>query len=295
MNTSLYFIVNPFSGAGVVPRLERGIKHMCGEQKVDYEIAFTQAPLHATELARQAVAQGYSRIIAVGGDGTINEVARGLIHAPAALGIIPKGSGNGLARHVGIPLKPELALKNLFRSEPLPIDTFEINGRLSLNVSGIGFDGFVAAQFASRKKRGLSGYTQLVLKGYQAFDEFEVAITSDGEQRQCKAFVIAIANSSQYGNNARIAPSASVCDGKFNIVILRKIPLYRLDLVPAFFGGKIRHSKWWDSFEAREVRLTLPSPVAYHVDGEAAGTAHEFTISINASSLNMLIPPGTQC
>lgn len=291
----LFFIVNRFSGKGVVPRLERGIASICGAQCVRHEIAYTAAPQHATTLARDAIAQGFRKIIAVGGDGTINEVARAVIHTPAALGIIPKGSGNGLARHLGIPLKIEAALQYLFQSDTIAIDTFHINGRLSLNVSGIGFDGFVAAKFAERKKRGLAGYVQLVIKGYRAFREFEVTIDAEGPSVRRKAFVIAIANSSQYGNNARIAPAASLCDGRLNMVVLRKFPLYRLDLIPAFFRGGMGTSRWWESREIVNTELRLPAPVSYHVDGEAAGVADKFIIQLQPASLNVLVPRGMKC
>lgn len=289
-DNALYFIVNRFAGGGVVARLERGIRSLCGKHRVPYEISFTAAPRHATELAAQAVEAGFRKIIAVGGDGTINEVAQALVHTSASMGIIPKGSGNGLARHLGIPMKIESALNYLFHSETVGIDTFELNGRLSLNVSGIGFDSFIATRFAGRSRRGLAGYAQLVLQGYGDFEEFDVAISSGGRTLAHKAFVVAIANASQYGNNARIAPGASVCDQQLNIVLLRKFPVYRLDIIASFFNGKIDRSEWAETLLVQDAVIEVPNRLAYHVDGEPAGMDDRFTVKLNPVSLNVLVP-----
>jgi diacylglycerol kinase family enzyme len=182
------------------------------------------------------------------------------------------------------------ALNSLFTSRIVPMDTFRLNGRLSLNVSGIGFDGYVAELFGLEKQRGFQGYTKLVLNEFMNFQEFEAEIIADGRTVVKNAFVIAIANSSQYGNNAKIAPGASVCDGLLNISVLKKFPPYRLDFIYSFFSGTIEESGYCEILQVSEASIRLRSPMAYHIDGEPAGKADHFTIALIPASLNMLVP-----
>ena len=288
----VFFIINKFSGAGYRPALEAGIARACASHGTTCEMAFTEGPGHATALALAAAAQGFGSIIAVGGDGTVNEVAQGLLHTDARMGIIPKGSGNGLARHLGIPVNINLALKCLFTSQVITMDTFRLNGRLSVNVSGIGFDGYIARRFGGDKQRGLQGYTKLVLHEFMQFPEFEAVITLEGKQLIRSAFVIAIANSSQYGNNARIAPAASICDEVLNVSVLKKIPPYRLDFIYSFFSGTIDQSAYCDTFRIRDAVIELREPMDFHIDGEYAGKSDRFTIEMQPASLRMLAPCG---
>jgi len=286
----VFFIISKFSGRGYQPALQDSILKASRQTRVDYEIAFTERPGHATTLAQQAVAEGFDRVVAVGGDGTVNEVAQGLLFSRAKMGIIPKGSGNGLARHLHIPVNIHQALKCLFTSKTITIDTFRVNGRLSVNVSGIGFDGHIANLFGLDKKRGLQGYAKLVLHEFMHFPEFEAVITAGGHEMQRKAFVVAIANSSQYGNNARIAPTASVCDEILDLSILKKIPAYRLDFLYSFFSGTIDRTAYCETFRIRDAVIKLASPMAFHIDGEFAGKADRFTIEMQPASLNLLAP-----
>jgi YegS/Rv2252/BmrU family lipid kinase len=289
-NKQVFFIVNKFSGTGFKPELENMFADACKANTFEYELEYTQGPGHATQLAREAVRAGFEKIVAVGGDGTVNEVAQGVIHQPAAMGIIPKGSGNGLARHLGIPVKVHHALQCLFRSKTIDIDTFSINGKLSLNVSGIGFDGYIADLFGTDKRRGFQGYTRLVLNEFSRFQEFDADVIAGDAHTRAKAFVIAVANSSQYGNNARIAPAASVCDQLLDISILKKFPAYRLDFIYSFFSGTIDKSSYCETLQVRDATIKLAKPMSYHVDGEPAGKADTFTIALEAASLKMLAP-----
>ncbi|HEX8038666.1 MAG TPA: diacylglycerol kinase family protein, partial [Chryseosolibacter sp.] len=247
-------------------------------------------PGHATTLAAQAAAEGFKKVVAVGGDGTVNEVAQALLHSPVAMGIVPKGSGNGLARHLRIPLNITSALRCLFTSEAIAMDTLRINGKLSLNVSGIGFDGYIANLFGGDNQRGLRGYTRLMLREFRRFREFEAHLRMGEGNVDTSAFVIAIANSSQYGNNARIAPAASVRDALFNVSILKKIPPYRLDFIYQLFSGTIDQSAYCRVIATREATVTLPAPMYFHADGEPCGKADRFLIEMVPASLHMLSP-----
>lgn len=285
------FIVNKYSGTGYLPEVEGRIIRACETEDFECTIEFTRDRGHATELALEAVQKSFSRVVAVGGDGTVNEVARGLINSSIPMGIIPKGSGNGLARHLGIPIKIVPALQSLFKSNVIAMDTFTVNGRLSLNVSGIGFDGHVANLFGKNVKRGLAGYVKVTVNEFFQFKEFDIELHMGGKTLQRKAFIMAVANSSQYGNNARIAPAASVTDGLLHISLLKKVPPYRLDFVYSFFAGKIDESRYCDIIEAKDFTITTKTPVAFHIDGEPSGHADRFEIRLQPACLKMLVPP----
>lgn len=284
------FIVNKHAGIGYQSKLERLIIDTCKRNNVIGAIEFTQGRGHAIELARGAKAMGYQQVIAVGGDGTSNEVAQGLLHGEIPMGIVPKGSGNGLARHLGIPLKTSEAISQVFKGKVLSMDVFKVNGKLSLNVSGIGFDGHITNLFGIKSTRGLLGYVMLTISEFLKFQEFRTEIITAANTSSRDAFIIAIANSSQYGNNATIAPSASVCDGLLNVNIMKKIPFYRFDFLYSFFAGKLDKSSFCEILKTPYVQFKTTHPVAYHVDGEPCGFHDNFVIELMPGALQILIP-----
>src|SRR5688572_10734727 len=172
---NVLFIVNKYAGTGYQPHVEGRILSACEKFDIECSIEFTAGRGHATELAKEGVAKKFHRVVAVGGDGTINEVSRGLLHTTTPMGIIPKGSGNGLGRHLGISMKIEQALEQALSGQVIAMDTFLINNHLSLNVSGIGFDGHIANLFSAGQKRGFWGYTRLVVREYLIYHEFEAS------------------------------------------------------------------------------------------------------------------------
>jgi diacylglycerol kinase (ATP) len=282
-------IVNKNTGAGYQPALGSTILDACKKNSVQSEIQFTEAPGHATDLARDGVGK-FDIVVAVGGDGTVNEVGLGLLHSATPMGIIPKGSGNGLARHLGIPAKIAGAVQCLLSGKTLLMDTFRINGIFSLNVSGIGFDGHIANLFGMDKTRGLRGYTKITLNEFKGFGEFDARISFGDTVLEKKAFVIAIANSSQYGNNARIAPAASVCDELLHVSILKKMPAFRLDFIYAFFAGTINQSAYCQIIEARDLTIELAEPMPFHIDGEGRGKSDRFVVEMVPASLCIIAP-----
>ena len=255
-------------------------------------IEYTQRRGHAISLANEASKNGFDYVVAVGGDGTINEVARGLLNSDTPMGILPRGSGNGLARHLGISVILTDAIDNLFHHKVMKIDTLSINDKLSLNVSGIGFDGHVANLFANKKIRGLVGYVRITVKEYFQFPEFEAEVSVDNQTVVRKSFIIAVANSSQYGNNIKIAPLASVRDGILHLTVMRKIPLYRLDHIFTFLKGSLTNSEMFEILEGKEVRIKTSQPVPYHIDGEPCGLNNSFNIQLRPASLSVLVPDG---
>lgn len=291
MASSALFIINKFSGGGYRPDLEGRIIETCRKAAVECRIEFTQKRGHATELAQWAVDQRMDIAFAVGGDGTVNEVAQGLVHTDVAMGILPKGSGNGLARHLRIPMAIRSAMKIITDHRILSIDTLTVNEKLSVNVSGIGFDGQVALLFAGKAKRGLAGYAKLVLEEFRRFKEFEAQVTVGENQHTTKAFIIALANSSQFGNNARVAPNASVQDQLLDISVVRKVPLiHALGFTQKMFTGKLHRSRFVTIHQHEQAKIQLNEPVAYHIDGEAMSPVSSFEVSVNPRSLKMLVP-----
>ncbi len=288
---NVLFIVNKFAGGRHHRDLDTRIARVCHRTGVAGAVAFTAHPGHATSLAMEARQSGHFQwIIAVGGDGTVNEVAQGLLHSDIPMGILPIGSGNGLARHLRIPVDPDAALARLFESSIVDIDAFHINGKLSLNVSGIGFDGHIAHLFGKNDKRGLAGYAGNVLREYSAFREFSAEIVTPWETRRLSAFVIAVANSSQYGNNARIAPLASVRDQRLHITIVRKIPLYRIDQAYQLFAGNAHRSPFCETMTTDRLSIHLDKPMASHVDGEPVTAHTSFDIALSPLCLRMVTP-----
>jgi diacylglycerol kinase (ATP) len=284
------FIINKFAGTGYPHALSDFIYQAGQNYHSEVTIQFTEGPGHATEIAQNAVKAGIGSVVAVGGDGTLNEVANGLSGSATPMGIIARGSGNGLARHLCIPLTVSGAIENFFTGKAIAMDTFTMNGKLSLNVSGIGFDGHIANLFGGKTKRGLTGYARLTLREFIRFPEFKSTITLGKEKIQRNAFVLAIANSSQYGNNACIAPTASVCDGILHLNILKKIPPYRFDFVYAFFNKTIDRSRFSEIKESTDILIETDHPVPYHVDGEPGGKHSVFDIKIKPAALHIIVP-----
>lgn len=292
MNESkkVFFIINRFSGTGYRESLEGAIIDECAALKYGCTIQHTQARGHATELARQAVTENYDMVFAVGGDGTVNEVAQGLIGSRVAMGILPKGSGNGLARHLGIPMKFQSALKLMTSTQVINMDTMSVNGKLSVNISGIGFDGHVASLFGRDGKRGLAGYTKLVLKEFLSYKELQAQVVVDGTPHDTSSFIIALANSSQFGNNARVAPLASVCDELIDVCFIKKIPFSRaIGFATKMFSGTLDKSSLVKIYKGKKITLVFPKAVAYHIDGEPQEPESRFDVHIDAR-LKMIVP-----
>lgn len=230
-------------------------------------------------------------VFAVGGDGTVHEVAKRLIGRTPALGILPIGSGNGFARHIGLPLDPAMTLDACRTARIVTIDTAEVNGMPFLGVMGIGFDAVVADRFASSNVRGLETYVKEGLRAFADFRAEEYEVSCGGTVKQEKAFVIAIANASQYGNNARIAPLASLQDGLLDVVIVHDITVLTAPLLLArLFQGTLHQANTVSSAQCAEVHIRRPSAGPAHLDGEPVSLPEELHVRIVPQSLRLLVP-----
>ena len=291
MDDKVFFVINKYSGKGRRTDLEGLIRTRCGQVGIQPTMEATQYAGHATELARQAAADGYLRVFAVGGDGTVNETANGLVRTPAAMGIIPTGSGNGLARHLGIPMATTKALALLAESRTVAMDALRINDQYSFNVSGVGFDGFVAGLFGQDGNRGLAGYVNIILREYPRFREFLVKGENVGLSLGASAFIVAFANSSQFGNGATIAPQASVCDGQLDLCLIRKPGwLQAIPFIVRMMTRSLDRSPLVKIVQTAACQINLEQPVAWHLDGEPCPPTDQFSVKLEPGCLSILAP-----
>ena len=275
---STVIIINPISG-GVSPRAARA-RAQLALAVVDAhgdpaEVLMTEAVGHARELARAAVRRGARLVMAWGGDGTISEVASALAFNEVPLGIIPAGSGNGLARELGVSSRPERAIADALQAVPRSIDLGELDGRLFVNIAGIGFDAHIASRFASATRRGFIGYAGITARALTSYVPQRYRVTTGGVETAHRAILVTIANSAQFGNNARIAPGARVDDGELDLVVMEeRSRLGTLCRMPRLFNGTVARVSGCTIRRIREATIEADDPMTYHVDGEpvAGGT-----------------------
>ena len=287
----ILFIVNPISGHRDKRRFREHVASVLGGENITYEIAFTERAGHATELAETAVGK-YDIVAAVGGDGTLNEVARGLVGTDTALAVIPCGSGNGLARCLHIPLNTDKALRLLTQGRIQRIDTGTVNGQLFLSVAGIGLDAQTAQDFAQDPRRGFITYAHYAVSNYLHPKPETVSITFDGrEPITCSPLLITFANSNQFGYNAVIAPHASLQDGLLDVCILSRPPLPIVpDIVAKLMDGRIDKSRYLKEIQAAHITVERPAAGVVNIDGEPVMMDANLDIRIAPSSLNVLVP-----
>ncbi len=248
---------------------------------------------HATELARTAAATGCAIVAAWGGDGTVNEVASGLAFSQSALAIVPAGSGNGLARELHLPVAPERALSTAFSSPVRTIDLGEVNDRIFVNVAGIGFDACVARAFNRRRTGGwgLPRYVGLALGEARHYEPQRYRASVNGASLDVRALVIAVANSAQYGNGARIAPLARIDDGVLDMVVIEAAEVWRLILrARRLFDGTVGSAPGVQTLRMTEATISCALPMEMHVDGEPLPPATDARIRIRPAALRVVAP-----
>jgi len=285
------FIINPKSGVDRVKALAAVIDQQLDKRRFESEIAYTQYAKHGTILAREAVARGVQIIAAVGGDGSVNDVIAGIRGTEATLAIIPKGSGNGLARSLGIPLEAEKAIRLINRGRKHSIDLGKAGEQLFVSNVGVGFDSLVAKKFAKSKRRGMMMYSWIVTKYLWKYKEWTWEIEVDGKKMKERAFILTVANAQQFGYNFKIAPLADLQDGLFDIVILKKYPkvLGALIALRAFRGSLLK-SRYVAYTRGREVTIRHAHLNMMQVDGDVHPCSTELKITMLPAALNVLVP-----
>lgn len=257
----------------------------------EHEIAACGSIDELDDVIRDAATRGMGAVFAVGGDGTIHEVAKRLIGTEVALGVIPTGSGNGFARHLGLPMNFRNAIRACCDLRSEIIDTATVNGMPFINMMGIGFDAWIADAFAAAGTRGLATYVRVAFRGFAKYAAEEYEVTVDGSATRHRAFVVAVANASQYGNNARIAPLASMQDGLLDVTLIEQAPLFRLPMIAAqLFAGNLHRAHGVSTMRGRSITIRRTSPGAAHLDGEPATLPDLLTIDVVPRSLRVIVP-----
>lgn len=285
-------IINPKSGTSSKDNIPALLAEAFASSDIDLFLTYTKRPGHAYELAREAAEAGYDRVIAVGGDGTVNEVARGLLNSNTALVIIPKGSGNGLARALDIPMGSSKAVDIATSDEVETIDCCLANGNPFFCTCGMGFDAEVSAAFAEAPFRGLLSYAKTAVEHYIRYKPSLYTIEIEGmEPIQSEAFVVAAANASQYGNNAHIAPKASLTDGKVDIVILRPFKVYELAQITfQLFLKKLEDNNHQLSYQTNRAVFIRHEAGIVHLDGEPMEMPERIEIEVVPSAIKVVHP-----
>jgi len=287
---NIAFIINPISGTQSKRRIPKLIDKLLDKEIWSADIVFTKHPGHATELARQYAALGFAAVVAVGGDGTVNEVANGVRDSKTALGIIPIGSGNGFARHLGLSLRIPSAIEMLNHAEPITCDYGLVNGQPFFVTCGSGFDAYISEEFRKAGKRGLKTYIEKVVKDFFTYEPSHYIIESDDHKMETDAFLVTVANCNQWGNAAQIAPKASIQDGKLDITIMSKFPLVAAPaLALRLFTKSLDSSFCVNTLTTKAVTLTRSEAGPFHLDGDPVDMGQEIDIRIVEDGLRVMV------
>jgi len=284
----ILFIVNPISGVKKKISIEDLVATHLDQDIYAYHIHFTTCRGDAIIQSKKAVANKFDIVVAVGGDGTINEVAQGLVNTKVALGVIPRGSGNGFANYFNIPHDPIKAIEVINQSRSNLIDTGTFNDKLFLSVAGLGFDAKVSAAFDVFGRRGLLSYMYISAREYFSFKANNYTIELNGRTIETKAFLLTAANSSQFGNNAFIAPNAKIDDGLLDFVIIKPSNFFSSLIISLrMFNGTLHKSKYCEIHQSNKIRIIHDDNVA-QIDGEPVTIPHQITITLHSKSLLMI-------
>lgn len=283
------FIINPISGIGKKNQLPDLIETYLDHNKYEYEIQLSEYRKHAKKIAIDSSKEGFDIVCAVGGDGSIHEVGTGLIGTNTALAIIPTGSGNGLARHLNIPLKVIDAILCINEGNFSLTDTITANEIPFIGFGGFGFDALIAKRFDSYHKRGFSSYIKLVVQEFFQYKPNRIKIEIDDQTIEDTFFLCSIANSSEIGNGFCLSPESEVNDGKIELCLLRPVPFIAAPkLVADFFMRKANKNKHLEILSFEKIKLHLENTIA-HFDGEPFEVAKELHIEVKPKSLNILV------
>ncbi len=292
MRRRILFIVNPRSGTSKQTVNEEVINKLFDHP--NWSIQLTKYAGHARDIATKAK-ENMDVIVAIGGDGTVNEIASAIIDSSVTLGIIPKGSGNGLSNFLGIPKSLSGAFEVIKTGKVIEIDTMSLNEHHFVNMAGIGFDAHIAHLFKDFGSRGFMSYSKLAAKEFGRYNGLKVKFNyREKTVIEQNAFVLSFANSSQYGNNAHIAPKAIINDGLADVCVIKKFPLiYAPIVLYRMFGKTLGGSNYYNSFKINEMQVSSQQAMPAHVDGEAVNIGKEAVLSVYSRNLRVLIPPNS--
>ena len=292
MKKKAVFVINLISGTSDKAAIPGLIDQYLDKTKFEYEIAITQYAGHASEIASKAKDDCVDVVVAVGGDGTVNEVARAIVHSNTALGIIPCGSGNGLARHLLLPLNVRKAIDVINRSEVRQLDYGIINGYHFFCTCGMGFDAFVSMKFAEAGKRGPITYVENVLREGLKYKPETYTIEDENSTLQYKAFLISCANASQYGNNAYIAPQASMSDGLMDVIIMEPFDVFEAPQISIeMFSKTLDKNSKIKTFRCKKLHIHRSKPGVIHYDGDPVMTGEDIDVELQEKGIKIVTNP----
>ena len=290
MKKKILFIINPISGVGRHKTVEKLIDEKLDKTIFDYELVYTKASKHAIELSKRAVDENFNIVVAVGGDGSVNEIGKSLIGTNSALAILPCGSGNGAARHLNIPTNLVKAMQIINQGNISAIDTFNINNETVINTAGIGYAAHIAHEFSKIKKRGFSNYIKIAFRDSMKYKSQNCEVEINGEIKKLNTFIIDIANGTQWGNNAVIAPHAKNDDGLLDLCIVNDFPFINFPVMATrLFTKSIHRSKFVEIIKVKELIIRQERDYA-HIDGEPVFIGQELKVKINPHSLKVVVP-----
>ncbi len=291
----LLFVVNPVSGFARRINFPALLAQYLDRSHIHDRVVRTSGPGHAFDLASAAVAEGYDGVVSIGGDGTVNEIGSALLGTTTSLGIIPVGSGNGLARHLGIPLRPALAVRLLTNGRFLTIDSGSLNGQPFFCTMGVGFDAEVGHAFATGPRRGFGQYLRVGWRTFRQYQPVQHRFEADGRHYEQDAFVMTVANASQYGNNAHIAPQADIADGWLDLCWLAPFPVWRAaDYVRRLFGDSLPEVPHYGTRRVRRLCIEAEPGLYYHLDGEPQRAEGPLHVRVYPQSLRVIVPFGSE-
>lgn len=293
MKKNIRFIVNPFSGVGRKQSLPALVKQKLDLQKYDYEIVYTERPGHAITLAKEAVDQAFYMVVAVGGDGSVNEVASALIGSKTILGILPGGSGNGFAMYLGLGRSIGKAVEYLNTGGVVLLDSATLNGRPFVNLAGIGFDGWIAYKAKKDRLRGIWVYLKHVMLESWRYEPMSYEITVDGERITETCLVVEVANGGMFGYNFTVLPDAKLDDGLLDVLLIKKAPKWKYLLNSwRFLFNRIEGTPILKTYRGKEITVRPALHTAGHVDGEGFEVEGEVVFSVVPRSLYVWVAEG---
>lgn len=295
MARQILFIVNPIAGGGrAVRRISRILPIILKNSDFEYEICFTTGKGHATRIAEKGVKEGFDVMVAVGGDGTVNETATALVGTDRSLGIIPSGSGDGIARGLNLSLMLRKAVDILFEAKSRYIDVGQVGERYFFATNGMGFDAVIGKLFDEGTLRGPLPYFYFGIREFFNYKPKEYILRFDGREVQVKALIVAVANTSQFGNGAIIAPFARPDDGLLDICVIRDVNAFHAILeLPKLFTGHVSKSDYYEFYQAKQIEVIRPEPAPIHVDGEPLDGEKVINVKVLPKALSVIIPSKT--
>ncbi len=289
---NLLFIINPRAGVDRIKAIEDAVQKHLDASIYQWNFAHTQYPKHGTEIAKQAAKDGVDVVVSVGGDGSLNDVIQGIHNTDTVLGIIPLGSGNGLARSAGLPLNIEKAIKVLNKQNIHAIDLGLVDDRrYFISNAGVGFDAVVTEEFAHSKKRGFWSYVGIINNKVWSYNPKDWILELDGKRVEEKAFMITVANATQLGYNFNIAPVALLNDGFFDVVIIKKFPkIFSAIIGLQAFTDTLLNNRYVNHYKAKTVRIFNTNNHIMQMDGDADPCGPEINIQMIEKSIKLLCP-----